>query len=248
MVTDRWRRWVVLAAALCCAGIAFRLGVWQLDRAAQKQAMLAALNVRSAMPAIDAPTLARTPEQAAGQHYRRVRLQGRWLPRSTVFLDNRQMSGRPGFFVVTPLQLPGEEDAVLVQRGWVPRDQLERTRLPAVPTAAGMVEVAGIIAPPPSRLFEFSAQASGPIRQNLGVAGFSRETAVPLLPLSVLQSDSPATAGDGLLRQWSPPAIDVHTHYGYAFQWFALGALMTGLYVWFQLVRPRLRNRLGHRT
>ncbi|MEO5695997.1 MAG: SURF1 family protein, partial [Burkholderiaceae bacterium] len=31
-------------------------------------------------------------------------------------------------------------------------------------------------------------------------------------------------------------------HYGYAFQWFALSALMTGLYVWFRLVRPRLRR------
>ncbi|MBC8056770.1 MAG: SURF1 family protein, partial [Rhizobiales bacterium] len=65
----------------------------------------------------------------------------------------------------------------------------------------------------------------------------------PLAPLSVLQADSPSTAGDGLLRDWPHPAVDVQKHYGYAFQWFALGALMAGLYVWFQLVRPRLRAR-----
>jgi surfeit locus 1 family protein len=34
----------------------------------------------------------------------------------------------------------------------------------------------------------------------------------------------------------------VHKNLGYAVQWFALAALMTGLYVWFQLVRPRLRR------
>jgi surfeit locus 1 family protein len=60
--------------------------------------------------------------------------------------------------------------------------------------------------------------------------------------VSVQQADSSATAGDGLLRQWPLPAVDVHKHYGYAFQWGALGALMTGLYVWFQLIRPRLRR------
>ncbi|MES1163417.1 MAG: SURF1 family protein, partial [Rhizobacter sp.] len=63
-----------------------------------------------------------------------------------------------------------------------------------------------------------------------------------LAPLSVQASDSPATAGDGLLREWPRPAVDVQKHYGYAFQWFALCALMAGLYVWFQLVRPRLRR------
>ena len=33
-------------------------------------------------------------------------------------------------------------------------------------------------------------------------------------------------------------------HYGYAFQWFALAALIAVLYVWFRLVRPRQRRRM----
>jgi len=59
----------------------------------------------------------------------------------------------------------------------------------------------------------------------------------------VQQADGAAADADGLLRHWPAPAFDVHKHYGYAFQWFALAALITGLYVWFQLVRPRLRRR-----
>jgi surfeit locus 1 family protein len=55
--------------------------------------------------------------------------------------------------------------------------------------------------------------------------------------------DASPEGGDGLLRQWPHPAVDVHKHYGYAFQWFALCALMAGLYVWFQLIRPWLRRR-----
>jgi surfeit locus 1 family protein len=56
-------------------------------------------------------------------------VQGRWLPVAPVFLDNRQMDGRPGFFVLSPLQLD-RGDVVLVQRGWVPRDMQDRSRLP----------------------------------------------------------------------------------------------------------------------
>ena len=110
-------------------------------------------------------------------------------------------------------------------------------------TPTTMVEVLGRIAPPPSRLYEFAGQDAGSIRQNLDIVEFAREASLSLRPLSVVQTDSPDTAGDGLLREWPQPAADVHKHYGYAFQWFALGALMTGLYVWFQLVRPRLRTR-----
>jgi surfeit locus 1 family protein len=159
----------------------------------------------------------------------------------TVFLDNRQMDGRPGFFVVTPLQL-GPGDAVLVQRGWAPRNQEVRSTLPPVATPAGEVEVLGLIAPPPSRLYEFGHEASGPIRQNLDLAAASREFRIGLRPLSVWQLDAAANPGDGLARHWPVAAVDVSTHYGYAFQWFAFSALIAGLYVWFQLVRPRLRQ------
>jgi surfeit locus 1 family protein len=132
-----------------------------------------------------------------------------------------------------------------VQRGWVPRDQLDRTRLPALQTSAGEVEVAGHIAPPPARLYDFGGVASGPIRQNLELGAFAGETGLRLLPLSLVQDDSKDASGtqDGLLRQWPRPAVDIHKHYGYAFQWFALCALMAGLYVWFQLIRPRLQRR-----
>ena len=233
---------MVLLAAVLGVGLAARLGFWQLGRAAQKESIQAAQDARSGMPVLEVSTLARTAEQAAVQHHRPVRLHGHWLPARTVFLDNRQMNGRPGFFVVTPLQLQNNKDAVLVQRGWAPRDMLDRALLPAVPSPAGVVEVLGAIAPPPSRLYDFAAQEAGPIRQNLDAAAFARETGLSVRPLSVLQVDSAGTAGDGLLRQWPQPAVGVHKHYGYAFQWFALGALMAGLYVWFQLVRPRLRR------
>lgn len=241
-LSARGRAALVLAATLVGVVLTANLGAWQLRRAAQKIALQDALDSRARLSTLTASELARSAAQAEAQHYRPVHLRGRWLPERSVFLENRQMAGRVGFYLVTPLRLEGRDDAVLVQRGWVPRDLRERTLLPTIATPPGIVEVDGHIAPPPARLYEFAPSTTGVIRQNLDLGEFRLETGLLLAPLSVQQADSASAAGDGLLRQWPRPAVDVQKHYGYAFQWFALGALMAGLYVWFQLVRPRLKR------
>jgi surfeit locus 1 family protein len=235
------RRLLVLLAALLAAGVTAALGWWQLDRAAQKSALEAAQQARDALPALDRSQLAYTVEVAAAQQHRRVVLEGRWMAARTVYLDNRQMNGRTGFFVVTPLQL-GDGDAVLVLRGWLPRHAQSREQMAPMDTPAGTVRVAGRIAAGLPRLYEFDAAASGPIRQNLDLAAYARETGLALRPLVVVQLGEPAAPADGLLRQWPAPASDVPKHHGYAAQWFALSALITVLYVWFQLLRPRHRR------
>jgi surfeit locus 1 family protein len=232
------RRVVVLLAALLTVALTARLGVWQLDRARQKTELQASIDTRGALPPLPQAELARTADRREGQVHRPVVLEGTWAADRTVWLENRQMDGRPGFFAVTPLVIGPGGDAVLVQRGWAPRDIRDRTLLPSLPTPAGAVRVEGTIAPPPARLLEFDGAGSGPIRQNLDIAAFARETGLALRPLSVLQRGE---AADGLQRRWPRPAVDVQKHQGYAFQWFALSVLVTGLYVWFQLVRPRQR-------
>lgn len=233
---------VVLVAALGAAAGTARLGLWQLDRAAQKLALHDAQQRQRALPPLPVAELARTPETVPAQVHRSVVLQGAWLAAYTVYLENRQMRGQPGFYAVTPLRLD-DGSAVLVERGWVPRDLLDRTRVAVPPPPPGQVQVRGRIAPGPGRLYEFAGAASGPIRQNLDVVAYAGETGLPLRPFSVVQEDDPTVAADGLLRLWPAPAADVQKHYGYAFQWFALCALIIGLYAWFQLLRPRRARR-----
>jgi surfeit locus 1 family protein len=239
------RRAVVLLATLAGVALTARLGVWQLDRAAQKQALQASVETRGALPPLPAAALARDATAAEAQRDRRIVLTGRWLAERTVFLDNRQMGGRPGFFVLTPLLLaPG--DAVMVQRGWAPRDPRDRALLPDVPTPPGEVSVAGTVAPPPSRLYAFASEEQGRLRQNLDLGAYSREIGVALRPLSLRQQAAGAV-DDGLLRDWPAPAFDVDKHHGYAFQWFALSLLLTGLYVWFQVLAPWRERRRARR-
>jgi surfeit locus 1 family protein len=228
------RFWVLTAAAVLVAGVTFSLGQWQLRRAAQKQNLQLAIEAQSNQSILKAQDLADAKVLIDAVH-RRATLKGVWRPEHTVFLDNRQMNGRPGFIVITPLALDGTGQFILVQRGWAPRSFADRAALPEIQTPAGPVTVRGRIAPPPSKLYEFKGTDSGRIRQNIDVAIFSQQIALPLLPVSMVQL---GPANEGLLRDWAAPNIGIDKHYGYAFQWFALFALVLGLYFWFQLINP----------
>lgn len=242
---------LLLLATLLAAGLTAGLGFWQLDRAHQKLDLQQRILSRAALAPLAQAMLARNSVDAQAQQYRTISLRGRWLSERTLYLDNRQMNSHQGFFVLTPLLL-ADGDAVLVQRGWSPRDFIDRSRLAPVDTPTGEVVLTGRIAPPPARLFAFGGAELGAIRQNVDLVALAREIGVPLRPLSVQQTDPPgaspstlAKGDDSLLRQWPAPAIDVGKNQGYALQWFALCALITGLYAWFQLLRPRFARPHG---
>jgi len=186
-----------------------------------------------------AAELARDEAAAREQWERRIVLQGRWVPEHTVFLANRTMDGQAGFFVVTPLRLPAG-DAVAVQRGWVPLERGDRWHAPVVPPAPeGEVLVAGHVAAWPSHWFELGQQPAGAIRQNLDRAALAAEVGSALRPLTVFEDATPANAGDGLARRWTPPAVNVAVNYGYAAQWFAMSIGFLVLYAWLAFFRHR---------
>ena len=236
-----WRGVLVLLAALCGIGITARLGVWQLERAAQKQALVQARADQQALTPLGSAELPTDAAALPSLLHRRVLLQGQWLHAHTVFLENRQMQGRTGFYALTPLQLqaPGGP-VVLVQRGWVPRALTDRTQVPALPQPGGTVAVEGVLAPWPSRIYDFGEAGEGVIRQNLDFAAYRASTGLPLIGLSVQQTRGD---DDGLLRDWPVVASGVEKHHGYAFQWFGLSGLILLLYVWFQIVQPRRQAR-----
>jgi len=164
---------VLAAATLTVVAVTLRLGWWQLDRAAERQALHDALQARMSQPALELSGLASTVSQAEQQHFRAILLEGRWLAAHTIFLDNRVQSDRNGMLVVTPLALP-DGSAVVVLRGWVAHDPMQRSSVPRLALPSGEpVRLEGRIVPPPSRYFEMAADTPGPIRQNLDLAGYA---------------------------------------------------------------------------
>jgi surfeit locus 1 family protein len=100
------RFWLLTAGRRVVAGTTFSLGQWQLRRAAQKEALQAAVDSKGRLPALDAQSLL-AAKNIADDIHRPAVLKGVWRPEHTVYLDNRPMSGKTGFVVLTPLVLEG---------------------------------------------------------------------------------------------------------------------------------------------
>lgn len=228
--------------ALGCALLTARFGVWQLSRAHAKLANEALVAERGALPALSAGELARDPATAQSQWQRHITLTGQWDAAHTVYLMNRTMDERSGFYVMTPLRLP-DGGAVVVQRGWIARDDADPMKAPPVPMPAGTVTLFGHVAPWPSHWIDIGHGPGGPVRQNLELAAFTAESGLALRPETVVEDATADNAHDGLRRDWPSTVggVSVTTNYGYAVQWFAMSVAFLGLYVWLQFIRPRKR-------
>jgi surfeit locus 1 family protein len=234
MQLDSKRKLLLLSlVAAFFATLGAYLGFWQLDRAAQKEALQSAIQQQASKPPL-APHVFLNLNDTTEVLHQRVLLSGTWVPQSTVYLDNRQMDGKVGFFVLTPMRLEGSDKVVMVQRGWVPRNFEQRETVPPVETPFDLVQIEGRIALAPSKLYEPGQSEKGLIRQNLDLQAFRSETGLPILNFTVRQTGLPS---DGLRRDWPAVNFGIDKHYGYAFQWFGLSALVIALYLWFQIFR-----------
>jgi len=220
-----------------------RLGFWQLSRAEQKIQLQQAIDQQAQLPPLDLAQLHVDPS-AWAQTHRRVVLQGEWLNDKTVFLDNRAHRGRVGFWVMTPLRLKAGQ-VVWVQRGWVERDALDPRKMPLLPPPTNNQTVEARIAPPLSQIFELGRSELSPaeklpqIRANLDLAQMQALVQDNVLAL-VVQT---GTDSDSLRRDWFEVGVTADKNRAYAFQWFALSALMAFLYLWFQWIKALLYGR-----
>ena len=104
--------WIISVATALLVAVGVRLGFWQLDRAAQKIAYVEAVADRAARPALDNQGVRALKHDQMDAIHRPVRLTGQWLARHTVYLDNRQMGGKVGYYVIAPLQLTGPDGQI----------------------------------------------------------------------------------------------------------------------------------------
>jgi cytochrome oxidase assembly protein ShyY1 len=133
--------------------------------------------------------------------------------------------------------LEGGDAIVWINRGWAPRNMLDRTKLPEILTPTGVIEVRGIAFEGAARVMNiggaYSEAATSNILQNLDLNKEAQQFGGKQLPFVIRQS--PNDNFDGLSRDWAAPASGAEKHHGYAFQWFALAAvailfwLITGL-------------------
>lgn len=179
-----------------------------------------------------------TPVSLSAQQRERDKLidraaiaRGRWLPAKTLFLDNKIHRSRPGYHVLTPLQLSGSEVVVLVNRGWIPAPRL-RSELPVLASATGEIEVSGVTRSFETRIFELQeTPPQGAVWQHVREADYRRHSGLDALPIILLQTGAD---NDGMIRDWGSAENPATKHHGYMAMWlvFALMAAAYGLFAW----------------
>ncbi|MEN8174533.1 MAG: SURF1 family protein [Pseudomonadota bacterium] len=213
------------------------LGFWQLDRAAQKRALI---DEYAARIAGTAKTLAEVRGDWQAARYQRVNARGRFLPGKDIWYENQVLGGRLGIHVYTPFRLL-DGTLVLVNRGWWPTTPGGRDAVPP-PAPMEMVNIEALLRPPPQVGIRIGSLHevvfSFPLRipyLDLGwlATGFGES----LEPYVLLLADD--TGNGGYVRDWNPIAMPPERHQGYALTWFGLAGALVVLFVVAQMKKRR---------
>lgn len=226
------RNVALVVVAVLLAGVFSRLGLWQLDRRAERIARNGAIPERSALPPLDW-TRGELPDDTTGLVWRRVRVAGTFDREHEIILRGRTFEGRPGVEALTPLLLDGT--AVLVIRGWMPARDAIRPELdtswPGGWDDEAAVVFEGRLVPPAH------GRAGTPLRVRLGerehlvFAGadpdaIEGELPYPLAPFVIRMNPNLGEVA-GLIQP-PPQAPGAGPHLSYAIQWFAFAAIALG--------------------
>jgi len=222
--------WIATAIMLAlCVGFV-SLGHWQWGRGVLRQAQTEEF-ARGADRA--QPLGSHSLDEIA--RFQRVSLLGSFDTQHQFLLDNRSHEGRPGYEVLTPLDLL-DGRTVLVNRGWAPFTGY-RDRLPNVSfVASGAGAVVGRVDELPAaglasgRAMPLVNGSWPKLTSFPDVAQLSVALGRKIEPRIVLLDPR---APNGYVRAWQPPGLSPMRHWSYAIQWWSF-ALAT-LVLWFVL-------------
>ena len=201
------------------------LGVWQVQRLAWKDAMLADLAAKQTAAAMDIATLDRNDQAGENIDYLPVAFSGTYVGSKELRLYWVH-EGEAGWRLTVPVQL-SDGSVVLLDRGFVTQSVLDRLIPPSGPvniTGRALREKAqGVFTPdnePANNVWYWRDVAA--MAQALGV------NPARVKPYVILADRS---GGD---ESWplalaTPPRIE-NRHLGYAITWFGLAACLVGVY------------------
>lgn len=210
--------------------IMFALGLWQLERAEQKNQRLAMIESLANTSAL---SLSQVLDMSGDIRDLPITLSGNLDPEQYLLLDNRIHQGRVGFEVLG--LMTSDLGNVMVNFGWIPGDP-SRQHLPKVSLPRRLMAETGKVAivdlnPMVSETAD-SAKPGLKVIQQLDLGFIQQVYQLPLLPF-IVQLDPGADVK--FIRDWQPVVMSPQKHFGYAIQWFGLaiaGLLIYGFALW----------------
>lgn len=223
-------RWLVVSLAVVVTTALAGLGVWQLERAAQKRTLAERMDERAEAPPRPVARLAQVRDPA---HYP-VEDRGHFDNQYSILVDNRIREGRAGYHLLT-LFRTRSGDHVLVNRGWLARGP-DRQTLPDIPEVEGEVRIRGHAHVHKDKNLVLRedrlASQDWPLRvQRVDRAALEGRLDVELVPFIVrLAPETGPERGAQLPRDWPQRRMGPQRHYAYAAQWFAMAAVAPVLF------------------
>ena len=210
----------LLATALIVTVCFSGLGLWQLDRAAEKRLVVGKFESRASTEL----NLNRCDDERGVLPGYRAVGRGRYSD-TTILLENQLHRGRAGYLVYTAFEFDGCDRSLLINRGWI-GTTADRNRIPDVDIPGSPQLVSGRLSLPPtvglrlsgSEIVEHLEKEKWRV-QSVEFVKLTSLLSHELRPITLLLDDD---AQHGFIRDWVPPANDEVRHLGYAFQWFAL--------------------------
>ncbi len=232
-ITERWRGAILPAVVIVLlVALMLRLGYWQLQRAHEKEALLAAFAAGDAT----VESVETSSVLADMPRYRKVSLAGRLLKGPVILLENRFLNERPGFDLML-LFRPERGPLVLLNQGWVAQPPEKLSVPDGALTVVGRVDV---YPRPGMQLGEAFAGVSpaSPVWSSPYVDAASLEERLgAVVSPRVLLMDAPLVEGPE--PHWQPATMPPEKHYGYAFQWFSMAGVLAGIGIWLALRRRK---------
>jgi surfeit locus 1 family protein len=231
------RRWILATILVACGmGVLARLGIWQLDRLAQRRAFNARVEAQIHQPVLDLNAglteATATPDDLPLMEYRQVVVTGTYDFSQQVALRNQARDNQWGVDLITPLHIQGGDQTVLVDRGWIPSSDFEAGDWSKY-NEPGLVTVRGVIRQSQSKP-ELGQRSDPPLAPGqtrleawnfVNVGRISQQVSYPLLPVYIQQA--PDSSWNGLPSR-SQPVLDLSEgpHQSYAIQWFSFAVLL----------------------
>ena len=230
-------RWVVLHVLVAIAVPLFAVaGVWQLHRLDERRTKNALIRDRESQPVRSLDDVLADDDA----EHRRVRVTGTYDTSEEVVLIGRPgPNGIDGSRVLTPL-LVDDDDAVLVDRGWVPPGMEDPPLREAAPPDDD-VTVTGILLPSEGRAALAPATKHEEIVDRIDVARIASGSEHGFISSGLyllLQTQDPAP-GD-VPKPVEPRRPSEGPHLGYAVQWFLFIPTLLAVYV--VLLRQQARR------
>ncbi len=229
-------RWVALAVFLVLLALLFvNLGEWQLARLEEVREQNRAVADNRDRPVVNYSSAMGAPVTAAEQ-WQRVRLVGNYT--GVQYRAKYRNHDGPGVEVLSIFRTR-TGDSILVDRGFIPKEQGKPDTEILPPVPEGEVAVVGYLrrderakdSAVTPRDFQVRFISSAAIGKSLGTN---------LLPGYVSLVESTPDNGD-VLQPITPPPASEGNHFSYALQWFAFGVIaLVGIVV---LIRSDLKDR-----